>query len=56
MTSLVYKTLLDLLRDDGYSIGTVTVWYQGRFCGYAEATKNGNKWCVIASDIYEGNI
>ncbi len=53
MTSLVYTTLLDMLHDDGFSTATMTVWHRRQLCGYAEASKDGEKWWIIAPTQYQ---
>ena len=53
MSTLVYESLLDLLREDGYSIGTTMVILPGRqVAGCGDASKDGQRWAVIAPDMY----
>ena len=57
MTSLVYETLLDLLKDDGYSVGTVMVVLPGRrVAGCVDASKDGQRWRVIGPDMYRATL
>ena len=52
MTTLP-DTLLYLIRQDGYGIGEMSIFYDGRQCAYVDAYRNGERWVVIADNRYD---
>jgi len=43
-------TLLQLISEDGYSTGKATLLRRGRLCSYIDASKDGERWRVIADN------
>ncbi len=50
----VVETMLNLLRRDGYSVGSAgVVLADGRSGVIIDAEKQGHRWAVIAADPYK---
>ena len=50
--SVLPDILLDLVKQDGYSVGEAIVIHEGESCAYLDAAKGEHRYRVIAPDRY----
>ena len=56
MTVALADTLLKLIWQDGYSLGESVILHKGTLCTHIDASKDGERWSVIAPNRYTAAV